>query len=132
MRFISRKHLARLAQSCVQSCVVALVALSNACATTQTTVPRATPTATVAPSPTPVALNGTIADFQTEGSPDTIVAGADNAMWFVSISTGRIGRITPDGRISYSVQSAGTKTFPSFITAGPDGVIWYTARGYST
>ena len=41
------------------------------------------------------------AGLNNNSSPDLITTGPDNALWFVERSTGRLGRITTAGAISY-------------------------------
>lgn len=52
--------------------------------------------------------------------PVYIVSGPDGNVWFTE--TGKIGRITPDGRITqYPLPEAGD---PNGMTIGPDGALW--------
>jgi|GEM_PF-1808310 len=55
----------------------------------------------------------------------SIVAGPDGNVWFSEHNTGRIGRVTPEGRITrFPVHG-----YPGDIAAGPDGNLWFTELG---
>jgi virginiamycin B lyase len=89
------------------------------------------------PSPTPGKIGridtaGTITEYpitSSAGSPLTIAAGSDGALWFTEVTEGgdgiRIGRITTAGAITaeYSVSGAND------ITSGPDGALWFITNG---
>ena len=54
------------------------------------------------------------------GCPDGITTGPDSFIWFMSFYA--VGRITPDGQVSYfGISGSGPG-----ITTGPDGSLWYT------
>jgi len=57
-----------------------------------------------------------------------IAAGPDGNVWFTTLGSDRIGRITPTGTITTFVDpgGAGSTSDPVGIVAGPDGNIWYT------
>lgn len=59
--------------------------------------------------------------------PQSIVAGPDGALWFTELFGGRIGRITPEGRVSETAVEPGSA--PQGIDVGPDGALWFAARG---
>jgi streptogramin lyase len=68
----------------------------------------------------------TVTDYSpptTTGSISNIVGGGDGNVWFTVGSTGRFGRITPQGVIDeYTLPSASAS--PSCITWGPDDNVW--------
>ncbi len=54
-----------------------------------------------------------------------IAAGPDGDMWFTELAAGKVGRITPSGRVrEFAVPTAGAG--PYGIAAGPDGNMWFT------
>ncbi len=55
---------------------------------------------------------------------NSIVAGPDGALWFTNYGENSIGRITPDGTITYFTDP--TINGPAGITVGPDGALWFT------
>jgi virginiamycin B lyase len=57
-----------------------------------------------------------------QSAPVEITAGPDGNLWFTESGAGKIGRITPAGKITEFVLS----TLPLEITAGPDGNLWFT------
>jgi virginiamycin B lyase len=94
--------------------------------------------ASLGPLHTPTAPNaassGAIRVFRTGLSrnsfypgPGGITAGPDGNIWFTE--SHRIGRITPNGRISEYHAGLGPKSEPTAITAGSDGNIWFTDEG---
>ena len=71
------------------------------------------------------------------GFPQSITVGPDGNLWYtdqgpigsggptVKTGNGSIGRITPSGVITkFTVPTPNSE--PNFITAGPDGALWYT------
>ncbi|MDO9407777.1 hypothetical protein [Patulibacter sp.] len=63
-----------------------------------------------------------------EGSPEDIVAGPDNAMWFTLPFASAIGRVdVATGAITTYPTPAGSA--PTGITRGPDGALWFTDTG---
>ncbi|MFL5896957.1 MAG: hypothetical protein ACJ76D_00595 [Solirubrobacterales bacterium] len=56
-----------------------------------------------------------------------IASGPDGRLWFPD-GVGRIGRISPSGRIS-QVALPARGSYPGDIALGPDGALWYTALG---
>ncbi len=73
-----------------------------------------------------------VTSFPVSGDPDVltreITTGSDGNLWFTTWSsddyTYRIGRMTPDGDVSWFPVPFTTTA----ITAGPDGNIWFTTR----
>jgi virginiamycin B lyase len=58
-------------------------------------------------------------------SPGAIVAGADEALWFLEPGVNAIGRITTGGKITeFPIPTRGSA--PSGIAVGSDGHIWFT------
>jgi streptogramin lyase len=55
------------------------------------------------------------------GDPQAITAGPDGNMWFIELY-GRIGRITPSGRVT---EFKGLPQLVGGIAAGPDGALWF-------
>ncbi len=56
-------------------------------------------------------------------APQGIAGGPDGNVWFTESTSGRVGRITPDGDIAeFDLASFST---PVGITLGPDGRLWY-------
>jgi len=53
-----------------------------------------------------------------------IAAGPDGNLWFAEIQGNRIGRITPNGKVTEFSDPALNE--PIGITAGPDGNLWFT------
>jgi streptogramin lyase len=62
------------------------------------------------------------------GSPYSIAAGSDGALWFTEFNGNKIGRITTEGVITneYPVPTAGS--VPYGITTGPDGNVWFVQQ----
>jgi streptogramin lyase len=64
------------------------------------------------------------------GSPDQFAIGPDGNLWYASIYSDVIGRITPDGNVTvFPVDPPGKYTVPQQLrglTAGPDGNLWFT------
>lgn len=58
-----------------------------------------------------------------------IAAGPDGNLWFTEVAPrgGRIGRITPRGRISH-FPLPGALREPNSIAAGPDGELWFSEK----
>lgn len=68
--------------------------------------------------------NGEIDKFYVSNTPDRVVGGFHNDIWFTEYVANKIGHISQDGIISeYDLPSRG---YPLEITAGPDGNIWFT------
>ena len=61
-----------------------------------------------------------------------IASGPDGNLWFTELFGNRIGRITPDGKVTEfplitpHSYPAGITTGPNSIVAGPDGNLWFT------
>ena len=84
-------------------------------------------------------LAGVVAEYplaSPPANPDAITAGPDGNLWFINdratpgsfpatILAVSIGRITPAGVIT-EFPITTPATFPSDITSGPDGALWYT------
>ncbi len=78
------------------------------------------------------AATGDIVQFSdgiTSGStPGDIIAGPDGNLWFLEESGNKIGKITPEGRVTeYPLPSQ--IRFPTRITVGSDGNAWFTGIG---
>jgi streptogramin lyase len=59
-----------------------------------------------------------------DSGPFEITTGSDGALWFVELSSNRIGRITTNGIITeFPIPTA--DSYPYSITAGPDGHLWF-------
>jgi streptogramin lyase len=66
-----------------------------------------------------------LATYPTGGTPDSIVAGRDGAMWFTMYDGNAVGRITRQGAITtFPVPIAGAG--PRGIALGADGALWLT------
>lgn len=75
-----------------------------------------------------VTPNGQITEFPAPGTSDAIAAGSDGRLWLTK-GQGSIGRFNPtNGRVT-EIQLPNRDSYPVKIAAGPDGSIWYTARG---
>ncbi len=65
-------------------------------------------------------------------TPLSITAGPDGALWFTMIEgaaeTGKIGRITTSGELSY-FRPPDHSLLPKDITTGPDNALWFTQMG---
>lgn len=69
--------------------------------------------------------------------PYSIVLGPDGALWFTEQALGRIGRISPNGALQeFAIpgppgiaQGEYGSPAPRYITAGPDGALWFTDGG---
>ena len=58
-------------------------------------------------------------------NPNSIVTGADGALWFTESYIKKIGRITTTGSITeYSLPPV---DYLVSITKGPDGALWFAA-----
>lgn len=71
----------------------------------------------------------TVREFSlTSGSgPTDITQGPDGNLWFVEVTSGKIGRITPGGTLSeFPVVTPAAGAAPRRITVGPDGNLWFT------
>jgi virginiamycin B lyase len=63
----------------------------------------------------------TVADAA--AGPYALTWGPDGAVWFVEITAGQIGRITPDGTVvEFALPDRGAR--PHAITAGAEGDLW--------
>ena len=57
--------------------------------------------------------------------PSAITTGPDGALWFTESVSGKIGRITTDGKITeFALPNPHAQ--PWGITTGPDGALWFT------
>ncbi len=65
----------------------------------------------------------------TKGSwPREIVAAPDGALYFAEMSSNKIGRITPDGKITeFPIPTKDAK--PYCVVIGPDKQLWFTESG---
>ncbi len=78
-----------------------------------------------------VRTDGTVRRFRSGLSrhaiPTAIAPGPDGNMWFTDFDHRRVGRITPDGRITEWI----VPDRPASIAAGPDGALWFTTSAAS-
>jgi hypothetical protein len=76
-----------------------------------------------------VTTTGSVSEFRLphkESGPQSIVAGPDGNIWFTEYFGGRIGRITPGGKLT----EFDVKGILSFgIAAGSDGNVWFREFG---
>jgi virginiamycin B lyase len=77
------------------------------------------------------APNSSHDDFSVPGGtqPMRIATGPDGAMWFTAYGSGRIGRATADGTVTWPV--SGGLDRPYDLVSGPDGNLWATETGGS-
>ena len=83
------------------------------------------------------ALAGTAPGAFGDAEPSSIVLGPDGALWFTEQTLGRIGRIATNGDLQeYAIpntsgvaQGEYGSPAPRYITAGPDGALWFTDGG---
>lgn len=69
-------------------------------------------------------------------SPYGITTGPGGAIWFTAqpptagggLTQGAVGTITPDGTITEYALTGAASTVPWWITAGPDGNLWFTEQ----
>jgi len=63
-----------------------------------------------------------------EYSSAMIAAGPDGNLWFTDGRRDRVGRITPEGKVTEFKDGigGGTESGPEGIAAGPDGNLWFT------
>lgn len=54
-----------------------------------------------------------------------IISGPGGALWYARPGNGTIGRITTTGQV-HEFPVTGLGSYPGWITAGPDGAIWFT------
>ncbi len=79
----------------------------------------------------PMRLLSTLSEFPIPGGPDIgaktgITAGPDGAIWFVSSTDERVGRLGRDGQFSFvNLPQTTTGDDPTAITLGPDGNLWF-------
>ena len=71
-----------------------------------------------------IAVDGGTSAFELpQGSaPFGIVAGPDDALWYTTMGSERVGRITTAGEI----EEFPAPGMPSMIASGPDGALWFT------
>ncbi|HUA10362.1 MAG TPA: hypothetical protein VMA98_13930 [Candidatus Acidoferrales bacterium] len=62
-------------------------------------------------------------------TPLGIVAGADNAMWFVDPGTNTIGEVSLATHSVTTFPIPTADAYPQEITVGPDGSLWFTENG---
>jgi len=67
---------------------------------------------------------GVLTIFDTSEIPGDMTAGSDGNVWFSVAASNRIGRVTPNGLVTYFIVPAGAA--PGGITKGPDGNVWFT------
>ena len=91
---------------------------------------RISPDGTMTEFPLPTSGRNEMYPHPDPGSevfPRGIMAGPDDAMWFVESGADQIGRITTDGVITeYPLPTRGTvKSWPTRLTPGTDGALWF-------
>lgn len=65
------------------------------------------------------------------GSPDAIVQGPDNAMWFTFDDSWGIGRLDPaTGAITIYYRGVPQWSHPDALTVGLEGTLWFADDGY--
>ncbi|HET9342974.1 MAG TPA: hypothetical protein VFO25_08685 [Candidatus Eremiobacteraceae bacterium] len=72
-------------------------------------------------------------EFQPQPAPDGDVClgitSAGGNIWFGEADSGAIGRVTPSGVVTeYGIPGSGTTAV--YLTAGPDGNVWFTDGGF--
>ncbi len=73
--------------------------------------------------------NGNIATFPAAGSPNGIVIGADNALYFTEVNGDAIGRMDLSGTLTNQFAVPTKNNLPGGISQGPSGSIWFTESG---
>lgn len=73
---------------------------------------------------TPAGISTGYRGWTDYSSPWEIATGPDGNMWFTEMGLARLGRATPEGRITY-YRLPGRRTAHG-IAAGPDGNLWFT------
>lgn len=79
----------------------------------------------------PRQLLSTVSEFPIPGGPDIgaktgITSGPDGALWFVSSTDDRIGRLGSNGQFSFfDLPKTQAGDDPCAITLGPDGNLWF-------
>lgn len=60
--------------------------------------------------------------------PGGLVVGGDGAIWFHESGANKIGRLTPDGRVTeYAIPTPeSTEPRQGFVGVAPDGAVWFT------
>ena len=58
--------------------------------------------------------------------PESIAVGSDGNLWFNENHGNAIGRITPDGVITYYTVGLSNAAAVTDLTAGPEGNVWFT------
>jgi streptogramin lyase len=86
-----------------------------------------------APAVGKITAGGTVAEYSKGllrfAKPFAIVNGADGRLWFSDFA-GRIGRVTPDGKIKeFAVIPASVPVNPTGIVAARNGGVWSIAKG---
>jgi virginiamycin B lyase len=79
-----------------------------------------------------VTPSGSVRKFKIAKSfvdPVDITAGPDRAMWFVTAIFNKIGRITTTGLVTNVYKMPTGLSGTGSIATGPDGALWFTARG---
>src|SRR5690348_7313851 len=114
-----------------------LLVIASACVGQSSAAP-ASPAAVLSPSRPGLSNGGVIeydlppvsapkgCTFCTWMTPSGIAAGSDGSMWFADAGTDHIGRVSPDGVVSW-IPVPGTGAGSKAIVAGPDGNIWTVA-----
>lgn len=74
--------------------------------------------------------NVTGAYFRSDpASPTEMVATPDGAVWILQLAPGRVGRLAPDGSVSYFWLPSGAAAAPTGIALGRDGALWIAEAG---
>ena len=120
--------------------LLTLVGILSGCGASSTVV-SSHPTGSTPTSTPTQELKGTINEFPLPTPnfyPDRLLAGPDGNLWFTEAvsngcQSGKIGRITPAGKVSEFPLSSASKA--GGITTGPDSNLWFTesacAKGQS-
>ncbi|HTU82478.1 MAG TPA: hypothetical protein VMF61_10135, partial [Candidatus Acidoferrales bacterium] len=58
--------------------------------------------------------------------PGDVAEGPDGAIWFTQYTAGKIGRMTPAGKVTNEYTTPTKRSSPSGIVEGPDHALWFT------
>ena len=74
-----------------------------------------------------VLQSGSIAEFDAQSDPVSIVLGDDGNLWFTACFANKIGRITPAGVVTlFPVPTSNSEPFD--IVKGPNRTLWFSER----
>ena len=79
-----------------------------------------------------ITVDGAISEFSIPGIPSVqghLAVATDGAVWFTEDRANKIVRLAADGTIVEFVLPGGTGQILRSIVAGPNGDVWYLARG---